>query len=139
MTDDRRARPWQLNLSPAPPGGSEVVVEENFRRIEEYLRPYGGGAPHLELLARLLGGQWFEGTVTASTSSSADDDTTFAHNLGRVPSLVFLSAPTDGLAGRIQALPAGGDGSTGANVSRWTRTQIHVRASVTGAYQFLVL
>jgi hypothetical protein len=119
--------------------GEPRELEENFRRMEDFLAPYGGVAPHLELLARFLGGQHFEGAVVQSTGVLAADDTTFTHNLGRVPTLVIVSADTDGSAGRVVGLPAGEQGPIGANVSKWTRTEIAVRATVAGAYQFIVL
>jgi hypothetical protein len=135
----RQATPWRLNLPPANVAAEPRNVEEAFRRIEDYLAPYGGGAPHLELLARFLGGHWFEGTVSASVDATIAGDTVFTHNLNRVPGLVILSAPTDGSAGRVRGLPAGGAGATGVNVGAWTNTAISVRADVTGSYQFIVL
>ena len=115
------------------------VIQENFRRMDDYFGPYGGAAPHLELLSRFLGGQWFEGQVVNTTSTLPADDTEFEHNLNRVPELVILSAPTDGNGGVVIALPAGGQGPIGANVQPWTRTKIFVRSSVTGLFQFIVL
>ena len=140
MVDDRRARPHRLNFAPSPPTGDvTLALQENLRRLEDFFLPYGGGAPHPELLARFLGGQWFEAPVAASTGSTEADDTVFMHNLGRVPQVVLLSIPTDGGAGRVQGLPAGSDGSGGANVGPWTQTTVSVRASVTGTYQVIVL
>jgi hypothetical protein len=93
----------------------------------------------MELLARLLGGQHFSGTVTQTPSPSGDDDTAFEHNLGRVPSIVLMSTCTDGNSGRVVGLPAGLQGPIGANVTAWTRTTVYVRSTVTGAYEFIVL
>ena len=135
----RQAVPWRLNLPPANLVAEPRNIEEAFRRIEDYLRPYGGEAPHLELLARFLGGHWFEGQVDASVDVSTAGDSTFGHNLNRVPALIILSAPTDGGIGRVRGLPAGGSGATGVNVGPWTKTTISVRASDSGTFQFIVL
>lgn len=133
------ARRWQIDLPSAHVTIEPRNVGTAFRRISDYLAPFGGGAPHLELLARFLGGEWFEATVAASVDATAAGDTPFAHGLGRVPSFVMLSVPIDGGIGGVRGLPAGGDGTTGVNVTAWTRSTFAVRASVTGDYQFIVL
>lgn len=133
------ARPWPLDLPPASQGADGRTVEEAFRRIQEWAAPFGGGAPSLELLARWLGGQHFEGQVNSSVDATTAGDTTFTHNLGRVPALIILSPPTDGGTGMVRGLPAGGDGTTGVNVGAWTKTQISVRATVSGTFQFVVI
>lgn len=133
-----RRLPWSLQLLPLPDDVNEVI-EQNFRRIEEILRPYGGGIPKLYQLARLLGCGYGEGRVTQSAAADASGDTKFSHDLGRIPTALFLSVDTSGSGGQILGRPSGANTANNGNFLAWTADEIFVRATVTADYLFFLI
>lgn len=104
------------------------TVEENFRRVAAVLN--GDGGRNLSGLARLVGGQEFEVSVSATA------DTEIPHDLRRVPRMVVVASALD-TAGRLVAAPNGPGG--GGNTTAWTADRIYVRATVAGVYALVIV
>lgn len=111
------------------------VHRENFERLREVLRPRTSSVQELgERLALVAGGQWLQGTVSATADSE------FEHSLGRIPSVVFFSVALDTAGGPgVRGIAAGGISGGGGNDAPWTLTRVFVRATVAGTYGFLVV
>lgn len=114
-------------------------VNENFRRIDEWVRPFGGNQPEPLQLARLLGCAYVTGRVAPSTDGSGTADGRFSHKLGRIPTMILLAVDMQGLGGVVYGLPSGGNGTAGGNQTPWTKTDIYVRASRDSTYAFFVI
>lgn len=114
-------------------------VEENFKRISEWARPFGGNEPEAFQLARLLGCAYITGSVQDSTAGDGTGDTRFKHNLGRIPSMVLLSVDQQGMGGVVYGAPTGKNGTSGGNETAWTETEIYVRASRASNYAIFVI
>lgn len=110
------------------------VLDENFRRIEDWIRPLASdrNTDGLQTFADLFGGQLFEGWVFAA------EDTPYEHGLGRTPRYVVLSVQLDAVGGAVVGLPQGELGPSG-NEARWTSTRLYVRATIDGRYRFVVM
>ena len=109
-------------------------LRENFERIRDLLTPRSNELAVVGArLAAILGGEWLEGVVDAV------NDTEFAHGLGRIPTVVFLSVAYDSNAGPgVRGIAAGGLAAPG-NATPWTTSSVFVRATVTGSYGFMVI
>lgn len=124
-------------------------AEENNRRLATWAEELGRattdltgktGTSALEVLARLLGGQLFQGTVSQSAATDDTGDSAFAHSLRRIPKLLLMSWHLDGHAGNdLRGLAAGGV-APNANFTPWTDAKVYVRAkTTTGTYAFIVI
>lgn len=112
----------------------------NFRRLEDWLQPYGGRERNgLRLLAQLLGGQYLEVDV-AQVAAGVNGDTEIDHDLGRIPSQIVIQTDLRGFGGLVRGAPSGGLGAsgTGSNENAWTDTKIYLRADVTSTYGLVV-
>lgn len=114
-------------------------VEENFKRISEWAKPFGGNQPEAFQLARLLGCAYVTGFVQASLAGDGSGDTRFQHKLGRIPSMVLLSIDQQGMGGAVFGAPSGKNGTSGGNETAWTKTDIYVRASRSSNYAIFIL
>jgi hypothetical protein len=130
------ALPHALDLlrTPENPTQEELrrVLEENFRRISDWVRPFGGGVPEPYQLARLLGGSYVTGNVIVAS------DVAFEHRLGRIPGQILLSSDLAGTGGRVLGSPGGG-GAGGSNSQPWTNARVFVRATVDSEYAFILI
>lgn len=127
-----RFEPHPLRLVRVPLDAWEAalpVIQRNFDLIATYLSELGGGASGLGTLAQTMGWTHFRGPVQSAS------DTMFAHNLGRVPEKIVHVVDTDG-QGRMVL---GNRSGSGPNTNPWTASEIWVRASVTGNFEFMVI
>lgn len=115
----------------------DPVIQENFTRLQERLRPYEGGNPELYQFARFFGGAYVTGMITAIATE--DGDIHFVHSLQRIPKWIALSIDLGGLGGQVQGVPVGGISASGGNYHAWTKTDIYVRATVTSTYAFVII
>lgn len=128
-------RPLRLDLLDQPVAVDDKRqewVRTNFRKMASYFGDFGGKRPSLSLLARILGGQMFQGRVARF------EDTEFPHEMDRVPTIILLSIALDGGVGQVLGIPSGVDSGL-ANRTPWTRSSIFVRATVEAEYQFIAL
>ncbi len=122
-----------LNLLPIRDGNFEASkVEENFNRISEFLRPFGGTIPAIYQIARFFGGLYLEGEIEIEGSG---EDTSFPNLSGRLLSAVMLTVDLDGTGGQAFGSSAG----TGKNNTAWTEDTVYLRASVTSNYAVILI
>lgn len=109
-------------------------LEENIRELERVLDMKRETVGTLEVLARILGGQYLQGVVQKAS------DTAFRHTLGRIPSALLMSTDMVGPNGPgVRGGRLGGFGGVGGNQAAWTDKMVWVRAVETSTYGFVVV
>jgi len=120
-----------------------TVIEENMRRLRDYVDRRGRSASGRQAIADALGGQLFEGVaVKASVSGAGSADTALAHALGRTPGCVAWwevagapSAPNALLYGHS----GGSWGTSGGNQQPWTAQFAYLRSSADAVFNLVLV
>lgn len=129
-----RYEPNPLNLLRVPQDdwkAAASVIERNFQAIAAHFRSLGGGSIGMAGMAKTFGWGHFRGAVTQAS------DTRFSHNLGRIPERIVHMVDLDGKGNAVQGDAAAANGT---NVTRWSATEIYVRArDADGNFEFMVI
>ena len=152
-TDPQEVTSQSLQLLGITQDGALIpaAVDENMRRLRDFIDqrtvPVGG----IDALARLVGGQILQATVGVSSSTDRFMDTAVTHRLKRIPTCIvwqqLVVPPNDGrvaagsypaITGILAGHPSGNWGTRGGNQQAWTETLVYLRASEAATYRFII-
>lgn len=136
-----------LQLLPLGDKASPSVIEENMRRLRDYVDRRGRSANGKKAIAEAFGGQLIEDVIVlASAAPDASGDTKLAHRIGRTPGCIAwweVHVPETGAAPPPNALlyghPRGTWGAGGGNQQAWDDRFVYLRASADAHFNLVLV